>query len=472
MPADESFLPLVEYAAGDAASRASLTQDQHGAVVAAARLGFETIVRQAMAESREPIRFVATCTPARLVYSFFERGLPLDDAMARRDPRWIELSDAVDEAHWHSHGSAGSELRLVVNRPHGGAAMHEHPSPIADDDVPLAPEQTYAIRRFEPRDAAGVARAFYYTYGYHYDLPAVYVPDRLVELNRLNLYTSIVAADENGEIAGHYALAREGDEPIADGCGAVVLPAHRGRNLLNLMRAEAEREAVRIGLAAYYSEPVTDHGRTQKASETFGAKACGITLGEAPRSFVAKHMELSTTVQRQSCMLYVKPLGPRERRTVYIPPHHRAIVTKIYGQLGLAIDESHEHALHERRGAFRTSVIKADQIANVVVETAGTQTAQLLRQAIDDLRAMHHLGAIYASLSLEDPGTPAICEKLENAGFYFAGVGPWMHDGRDALRLQMTLTPIDLDGLTIVSDFGKELLQYIARERERCTAAT
>ena len=56
---------------------------------------------------------------------------------------------------------------------------------------------------------------------------------------------------------------------------------------------------------------------------------------------------------------------------------------------------------------------------------------------------------------------------MESYGFFFSGVGPWMLGGRDALRLQMPLTPIDLSALTIVGEFGKELAEYVAAERDR-----
>ncbi|MBV9333695.1 MAG: hypothetical protein JO146_06785, partial [Candidatus Eremiobacteraeota bacterium] len=303
VPSDAAFLSLVESFVRDAATRSELGDDQRQRIASAAGLAFAITIEEALTESSEPLHLVAACTPSHLMLSLFERGLPTDDALARRSSKWSELSDAVDEAHWHLHGSAGSELRLVVARPHGmGSTNLVAPR---EDDAPLAPPQEYTVRRFEPTDAAGVARAFYLTYGYAYDLPAVYVPSRLIELNQSGRYYSIVAIDAGGEVAGHYALAREAGAPVADACGAVVLPAHRGRDLLNRLRDRAEEEAVALGLAAYYSEPVTDHPRTQAASESFGAKACGITLGEAPRNFVARHMELSTTSQRQSCMLYV-----------------------------------------------------------------------------------------------------------------------------------------------------------------------
>ncbi len=248
-----------------------------------------------------------------------------------------------------------------------------------------------------------------------------------------------------------------------------MLPAHRGRNLLNRLRDRAEREAIDLGLAAYFSEPVTDHPRTQLASESFGAKACGVTLGIAPRSFVARHMELSTTAQRQSCMLYFKPLRTRAERTVYAPPHHRAMLARIYESLGLPVRFGEAEAPRSR-GLFHTSVARGDAIGTLEIESVGTETAVLARQAAADLRAARRLGAVYALLPLEDAGCPDLCGAMESCGFFFAGLGPWMLGGRDSLRLQMPLTPIDLSALVVVSDLGRALLEYIARERERLAA--
>jgi hypothetical protein len=463
VPPELEFTALVDSFSRDAARRSQLDREQRRRIAAATRSGFSAIVQQALAQERESIHLVAACTPVHVTVALFEHGLPMDDALARRDPAWAELTANVDAVHWRSHGTAGSELRLVVKRPHripAGAA-----SPPLQDDVPQAPEQRYTVRRFEPDDAPGVARAFYLTYGYAYDMSAVYAPARLIELNASGRYLSIVAVSEDGDVVGHYALARDENSPIADACGAVVLPAHRGRDLLNRLRDEAERHATALGLAAYYSEPVTDHPRTQHASESFGAKACGITLGEAPRNFVARHMQLSTTTQRQSCMLYVKALQPREPRAIYAPARHRYIIARIYEELGLPISIA-DGALANGRGTFHAEVARADAIGTIVVEATGERTAELVVQAVEDLRTLRALGAIYLSLPLEDPGTPALCEAMESYGFFFSGVGPWMLGGKDMLRLQMPLTPIDLSALVIVGDFAKALLDYIAAERK------
>jgi hypothetical protein len=120
------------------------------------------------------------------------------------------------------------------------------------------------------------------------------------------------------------------------------------------------------------------------------------------------------------------------------------------------------------RGLFHSSITRADGIASIEIESIGSETAELVRQAVADLRTILHLGAIYASLPLEDPGTPALCEAMESYGFFFSGVGPWMNNGKDTLRLQMPLTPIDLSALVVVGEFGRVLLEYVSYERKRC----
>lgn len=458
LPPDTAFSSLAAVIAQDTAARAELEPHRAAHLTDATKMGFELIVRDAMAGEREPVHLRAVLTPAELRIELLERGLPLDDASARRDPHWSEILERVDRAHWTLHGRTGSELQLAVTRPHG--VPHAGERPPAEETVPLAPEQTYTIRRFQHEDAPGVARAFYLTWGYHYIFPAVYAPRRLVELNDANAYISMVAVSESGEIVGHYALDPVPGAPIADGCAAIVIPAHRGRGLLERLRRAAEDEAMRLGFAAYYSEPVTTHGRTQAESAKFGAGLCAIVLGGDPPSFVPKAMPATGAGQRQSFTVYFKPLRPREARVIYAPAKHRSMIERIYSNLGLPI-EIREGTPAQADGTLRVESMRGEGFANIDVLIPGAASVQHIAQAVCDLRSLGHLGALYANVPLEHPGTPQLCEAIERLGFFFSGVVPWTMDGRDALRLQLPLTPIDLSQVTIVGRFGEELKSYI-----------
>ncbi len=459
LPPEAGYAMLAAYVAGDAAARAEFNETDRTKIADAARFGFELIVRDAMAGEREPIRVRAVWTPEELHISLLERGLPLEDGNARRDPSWPNILERVDSAQWKLHGRAGSELLLTLQRPHGIA--NEDAAPPREDSVPLAPQQRYTIRRFQPEDAPGVARAFYRTWGYNYVFPAVYVPKRLVELNNSNAYISIVAVAEDGEIVGHFALDPIPGTPLVDGCAAIVSPAHRGRGLLERLRQFAQDEAVRLGFGAFYTEPVTTHPRTQEDSAKIGASLCGIVLGGDPAAFTPKHMQYTGGGQRQSFTIYIKPLKARESRTIYAPPRHHEMIDAIYRNLGFASDVREGCAVTQT-GDLHIGVSRSEGFAVIDVVTVGGTTMERIAQALADVRTLGRIGAVYVNLPLEDPGTPQVCDAIEAQGFFFCAVIPWAMGGRDALRLQLPLTPIDLSQVTIFGEFGAQLKAYIA----------
>lgn len=462
LPPDTAYSSLAATIVADAAKRAELSAEQARQLAEATTIAFELIVRDAMAGEREPIQVRAAWNPEDLRVSLSERGLPLDDAAARRDPNWPQILDRVDAAQWKLH-TRGSELVLVVQRPHGLADTGEPPAP--EQRVPLAPAQQYTIRRFQPDDGPGIARAFYQTWGYRYIFPAVYVPERLAELNATGAYHSIVAAAQDGEIVGHFALDPLPGTPLVDGCAAIVNPAHRGRGLLERMRQFAEDEAVRLGFGAFYTEPVTTHPRTQEDSAKIGAKLCAIVLGGDPANFTPKQMQYSGAGQRQSFTIYVKPLQERKQRAIYAPARHVAMVQTMYENLGLPAAFS-DGAAPADGGELHITVSRAEGFATIDVAAPGTATAAQVQQALTDMRALGKIGAVYVNLPLEDPGTPHAADALEALGFFFCGVVPWAMSGRDALRLQLPLTPIDLSQVTIFGDFGAQLKAYIGRARK------
>ena len=117
IPPHAPFASLVHAFVEDAAWRAELHSTQREAIVRCSSAAFEQIVCDCMAEAAEPIRVVAECTPEQLRVSLFERGLPMDEALARRNGHWTRITAEVDEAHWHVHGKQGPEFQFAVTRP-------------------------------------------------------------------------------------------------------------------------------------------------------------------------------------------------------------------------------------------------------------------------------------------------------------------------------------------------------------------
>jgi len=136
------------------------------------------------------------------------------------------------------------------------------------------------------------------------------------------------------------------------------------------------------------------------------------------------------------------------------------MIERIYANLGLPIDV-HGGAPAAADGELRVEAVRGEGFASIDVLETGTASADHIAQAVSDLRSLGRMGAIYVNLPLEDPGTPALCGAIESLGFFFCGVIPWALGGRDVLRMQLPLTSIDLEQVTIVGEFGAQLKAYI-----------
>jgi hypothetical protein len=457
LPASGDFVSLLQGFVDDTCAR-GLSAESCARLAQAAQIGFQSIIGQALALHSATVRVVARCKPHVFELSLIERGLPVDEKYARRDPRWNEIVAHVDDARWIMHGVAGSELRLTVHR--DDVPQPAAPAP-APSTVPLAPEQEYTIRRFVPEDGPGVAQCFYEAWGYHYVNKAVYDPARFAELNASGTVVSFVAIAQDGEVAGHYALRPYAGGSVAEGGYAVIRHAHRGRELVEKLRSAAEAAAPSLGLHGLYFEPVTDHVFTQRLNEKLGAHVCAVSLGLEPTGFTQPGMELSVTHQRQSVLLYAKALRATDVRTIYAPPHHRAMTERIFSGFGLPLIFGDATTKTSGDGALHVVTERASHIGTIEISSVGPHTVSAALQALADLKAQH-LGAIYVRLPLNDPAAPALCDAFEKDGCFFSGVEPWLFSGADALRLQYVAKPLDLSQLSIFSPFARELLDYVA----------
>lgn len=322
------------------------------------------------------------------------------------------------------------------------------------------------MRRLEPREAIQVARCVYRAYGYSHPNEDLYYPERIVHLNEIGTLISAVAVDAAGEVVGHYALERHPDGPVAESAQAIVSPPHRGRRLMERMRAFLEDEGRRLGLRGIYGQPVTAHTFSQRVQEDFGGRVCGVSLGIAPAATEFKRIADAPLAQRLSLMLYFKYLQPPAPTPLHVPVHHRPIVESIYDHLGAPLELASGHAAH-RRGIVGVTYARSYKLGTIRVRRIGVDTAAEVRRAREDLVETAGVEAVFLELPLAQPGAAHLALAAESDGFFFSGIGPgFAHDG-DVLRLQYLAVPLDTTRLQIYSPFGEELLAYVNAERAR-----
>ena len=420
-------------------------------------------------------------TPSAVSLTIREQGKPFDpsvaDATGTGSPvkccDWESLRHAVDEAHWCSRGSAGMELKLLKRCPQIHI-VEQVPGlkPLALD-VPVAPEQVYVIRRFQPEDAVGIACCVYESYGYTYGFGDLYYPDRIVHLNGTGQLISIVAIDQSGGIVGHLALERS--ERIAESSEAVVSPAHRGRHLLERLRTALEEEARGMGLDGVIGYPVTTHVFSQRMEEKFGAVLCGVALGQMPQSTVFKNIAGEPAPQRISTMFYFKYMAQPPPTIVYAPERHRPIIDRLYAALDLAAEfrasSDAEAAAVPARGHLTVKLDRDWGFGEIHVEIAGEDTATEICQAKRDLVETDSVEVIYLFLPLAQSATPALCAAAEAEGFFWSGVVPCAASDGDILCLQYLRATPDFGLIQIAGPAGRALLDYVAAERTRLTTS-
>jgi len=427
-------------------------------------------------EERGSFDVVILRKPGQVVVAVEDQGLPFDfrkfDVEKKSGLGVILMKAFADEIHFLNLGRRGKRVELVKNLPYKDveAYISQEEKDRTLSLPPLSKDIPLTIRLMKPDDSVDLARCVYRCYGYTYANGDVYYPDRVRELLESGLLISHVALSPDNEIIGHIAIRKESpDARIGERGQAVVDPRYRGHGLLNKLIGASVGHAKSVEMYGTYGEAVTVHTYSQKAAFSMGARETGVLLGFTPATMLFKKIQEKDRQQRQAAVLLYTRVNEEPWRDVYPPFHHQAIIRRIY-----------------ERNNFRRNIMKAIDVkksadispssqVDVKVQTEASRAFMHVAQYGADLEelvkfrlrelCLRRIDCIYIDLPLSHPATPKFCASMEMLGFFFAGVIPEMSEG-DVLRLQyLNNVDTDLGSIQIASDFGKELLDYVAKAR-------
>jgi anti-sigma regulatory factor (Ser/Thr protein kinase) len=423
--------------------------------------------------------------PSTLILSIHDRGLPFDQSLAptykppqNGNPNLVNINGmglylighVVDRVEWVNHGRGGKELRLIKNLPHSDVTEHLSDAELAPfrDSGPLAPPQNYTIRLLRPEEAIWVAQCIYQAYGYSYTDDYLYYPKRITHMNETGDMISAVAVDEAGRLVGHCALVIHDFGHVAELDHAVVRPDNRKAGLLGRMTSFLEQESQRRALQGIFAQAVTSHIFSQRVINNLGYRECALFLGLLPSSLHFKRINLESKHQRESCAIFYKKVLPPSVSKVHAPSSHKEMLQSIYSRLKIPVEflppaDSRDQDLGKIQVSFHRSL----GFGEIKVLKAGKDSAIEIRRAVSDLYGITGARTVYLDLPLSQDGTPELCEVAEMEGFFFGGLGPNFADDGDVLHLQHLKVELDTTCVQMASDFGKSLLAYIAKERER-----
>ncbi len=435
--------------------------------------------------------------PGALIVAVEDNGIPFYPEMILKPGLDTGLEDdpvqglgarlirgAVDETVYLNLGNRGKRLELIkkLPAPDMSDVLDSTAGSGADQSLDRFSDDLHIdLRLLKPdmQDATALSRCIYRSYGYSYVGDFLYYPEQICDRIQQGIMISCVAETATGEIVGHLSLTlQEPKARVGETGQAVVDPRARGRSLFKKMKAYLAELAVTRKMYGFYSESVTIHPYTQKGNLKIGARETGLLLSFIPASLFFKKIEAGNQDDhpehvRQTALLYYLRITDEPVRDVYLPTNHKQIIERIYkeNQMERNVVICADTEISPAEMSAIDVHIRANWGQSIIrIKQVGRDLHKIVRHHLQQLIQSNIVG-IYADLSLSDQNTPAAVRELEQLGFFFSGIVPELNDG-DTLRLQyLNYADFDPDAIVLVSDFAKQLYDYILSEKKQAASA-
>ncbi len=335
---------------------------------------------------------------------------------------------------------------------------------LADERHEIPAGQEFKAGLFEPADAPGIARLFYAVYGDGYPIDTFYIPDRLIAQHRTGELHSAVARTPRGDIVAHAALFRSSaPNPhfYESGLG-LTLPAYRTTMAFYRAYQLTMKLVGCDGVDGIFGEAVCNHTTTQKLSKT---SRC-IETGLEPALMPAEAYETEQSAQgRVGCMLYARVVND-DRKVLYVPEGYRDQLAFMIDGLNLDRELLPSDAdLPENEGAIQVTRFDFAQVARCIVSAPGRGLSARFRDLEEEMRRLN-FALIQVYVDLGQPWAGAMVALLREWGYRLGGFLPiWF--GSDGLLMQKHFVDPDLEGLKILSDRGRRLVDMIREDMQR-----
>ena len=420
------------------------------------------------------VAFRSDLTTAEVIIR--EHGVPFDPAEIAYDrDRAVEDGDftgagyaiverCVDEIQFLNKGSEGKEFRLVqhVEARH---IVDLAPAEVVQDTEVPDDDMAYNLVDVQPTDARDIATLIYRTYGDTYSKEELYYPDTIEQALRNDEKFGVIVRTEHGAAVGYFAVLRSDDSDVGEVGEAVVDVNHRRRGLMTRMLEGLIQRAGEEGLLGVYGEAVTAHEISQRANARFGFVSSALCLAYHPTERFTGLID--DYPQPISDLIDFKPLVPYDTVRPHLPDPYADVLRAVYDELGAIVIEPDADAGPLPEEAVLDARIEYEfKHAVLVVEEAGGDVVEQVDQTIADLNGTELL-AMYVDLPLRSPHTPALTEKLRDAGFILAGLMPRFHRELDHLRLQRPLVALDPDAIVVYSDLAHTIKDRIVTELQQ-----
>ncbi len=327
----------------------------------------------------------------------------------------------------------------------------------------VRPGQAFNVRRMEPEDAWGVARCFFTVYGENYPHDQYYIPERLIEENRIGNVHSVVARAENGDIIGHAALYRSSAHSprVYEYGQAIVLPEYRATfavwwlqdYILNVLVPGEDIDQV-------FGESVSNHVITQKLSLAGGFRETGIEIGLMPAE---AYENPGFPNERISTVLVFKSVRD-EMLSIHIPVEYAGIFDFILPGLDVSrkVIVSESGIPSGTSTELQTRFFDFAGVARFSACRTGEDFAEVLTMAEREAEN-RGIQVVQVYLNLGEAWSGRAISGLRQKGYFFGGFLPRWFD-TDGMLMQKLVALPNFDSIKLFSRRAKDLLDLIRRD--------
>ena len=242
---------------------------------------------------------------------------------------------------------------------------------------------------------------------------------------------------------------------------AFTKPKFRGQGCMTKLNELLTEQAKEKGIKGMFAKGVTTHPYSQKALLRGGFKDCAILIGLSPPKTFEGMKEQGA--QRETLIVcYFKFID--QNLKIYATPDHKDMIEKIYQNIGIDA----KVLIPENSKMGSTGMVQSDvevevkdllNFANIYINKCGESIKLEIEQRVKEL-CEKKIETINLYLDLCGENSVNYVKDIEELGFFFAGVFP--NDKKQYLVLQyLNNVPIDYDKIVIVSEFVKELGEYV-----------
>jgi len=381
-----------------------------------------------------------------------------DDISALSD---FVIHKLLDRYKYINKGKEGRSIEMIIYASQK-RIKESHLEPEDKDD---AVEIFALIRAPIGDDITGISRLFYKSYGYSYVNDVVYYPDRLAIEIAEDRFISKVALSDRGTVIGHIALMQPFENAkISEWGMAISDPKVRGQGIMTKLISNIMNDAKSSSYHGIFSHSVTNHEFTQKICTKYGFSDIALLVGYADAELSFKNIN-SDLRQRESTIISYISLKKAAQVELYMPKKHVQMIKKLYKGIDIdAIEKSRDNkvALSDTTQIVDT-IITALNIAEVILQSVASDAFETLKY-ITKKYAISKIDIIYLYINLEDANAINITEKLEELGYFFAGIFPYYHHEHTLVLQFVNNLKFDYSLIQSYTPLAKELKEYISSE--------